>query len=126
LGRSLRDLINFLEEMRECGVDLFLHKQALDTSTSTSRAMFAMLSIFSEMERSILVERINAGLSRVRAGGVKRIGRPPTPTEKIDRAKKLLGLGTGIRATAKKVKVSAALVQRLKHDMVAAGELSPK
>lgn len=126
LGRSLRDLINFLEEMRECGVDLFLHKQALDTSTSTGRAMYALLSIFSEMERAILVERINAGLNRVRQEGVKKIGRPPTPTDKIDKAKKLLGQGTGIRATAKKVKVSAALVQRLKHEMVAAGELSPK
>ncbi|MBC7905852.1 MAG: recombinase family protein [Rhodospirillaceae bacterium] len=126
LGRSLRDLINFLEEIRERDVDLYLHKQALDTSTTTGRAMFAMLSIFSEMERSILVERINAGLNRVRAEGVKRISRPPTPTEKkIDKAKKLLVAGTGIRATAKKVKVSAALVQRLKHEMVAAGELLP-
>lgn len=74
---------------------------------------------------SPLVERINAGLNRVRAEGVKRIGRPPTPTEKIDKAKKLLGQGTGIRATAKKVKVSAVLVQRLKHEMVVAGDLLP-
>lgn len=125
LGRSLRDLINFLEEIRECGVDLYLHRQALDTSTTSGRALFAMLSIFSEMERSILVERINAGLNRVRAEGVKKIGRPPTPPEKIEKAKMLLQQGIGIRATAKKVKVSPALVQKIKHEMVDLGELSP-
>lgn len=126
LGRSLRDLINFLEEIRERGVDLYLHKQALDTSTSTGRAMFALLSIFSEMERSILVERIHAGLNRVRSEGVKKLGRPPTDPKLVERVKRLLAQGTGIRPTATKLKVSTGLVQRVKSEMVENGDLLPR
>lgn len=126
LGRSLRDLINFLEEIRERGVDLYLHKQALDTSTSTGRAMFALLSIFSEMERSILVERIHAGLNRVRSEGVKKLGRPPTDPKVVEKVKRLLQQGTGIRPTATKLKVSTGLVQRVKAEMVENGDLLPR
>jgi DNA invertase Pin-like site-specific DNA recombinase len=43
LGRSLQDLIGFMNELRALGVDLYLHKQALDTSTPSGRAMFGML-----------------------------------------------------------------------------------
>lgn len=126
LGRSLRDLINFLEAIRERGVDLYLHKQALDTSTTTGRAMFALLSIFSEMERSILVERIHAGLNRVRSEGVKKLGRPPTDPKVVERVKRLLAQGTGIRPTATKLKVSTGLVQRVKAEMVENGDLLPR
>lgn len=126
LGRSLRDLINFLEEIRERGVDLYLHKQALDTSTTTGRAMFALLSIFSEMERSILVERIHAGLNRVRSEGVKKLGRPPTDPKVVERVKRLLQQGTGIRPTATKLKVSTGLVQRVKAEMIETGDLLPR
>lgn len=126
LGRSLRDLINFLEEIRERGVDLYLHKQALDTSTTTGRAMFALLSIFSEMERSILVERIHAGLNRVRSEGVKKLGRPPTDPKVVERVKRLLQQGTGIRPTAAKLRVSTGLVQRVKAEMIERGDLLPR
>ena len=123
LGRSLRDLVNFLEEIRERGVDLYLHKQALDTSTTTGRAMFGMMSIFAELERAILIERIAAGQARARAANI-RIGRPPTAPEKIEKVRKLLIDGGGIRATAAKAKVSPALVQRIKNELVASGEIT--
>ena len=41
----------FLERLRECKIDLFLHQQGLDTTTSSGRAMFGMLSVFAEFER---------------------------------------------------------------------------
>lgn len=121
LGRSLRDLVIFLEELREKGVDLYLHKQSLDTSTPTGRAMFGMLSIFSEMERSILSERVKASLNRLRAEG-KKLGRPTTNPAKIDRVKLLLTGGAGIRETARQCKVSTGLVQKLKKELAANGE----
>ena len=52
LGRSLQDLVVFLNHLQETKVDLFLHQQGLDTTTSAGRAMFGMLSVFSEFERS--------------------------------------------------------------------------
>ena len=53
LGRSLSDLIDLLGELRSRDVDLFLHQQALDTSTPSGRALFGMLGVFSEFERSM-------------------------------------------------------------------------
>ena len=55
--------------MKAFGVDLYLHKQALDTSTPSGRAMFGMLSVFSEFEREMIVERVRAGIARARAEG---------------------------------------------------------
>jgi Resolvase, N terminal domain len=58
------------------GVELYLHQQAVDSTTATGKAMLAMCGVFAEFERSVIVERINAGLHRTRAQG-KGLGRPP-------------------------------------------------
>jgi DNA invertase Pin-like site-specific DNA recombinase len=71
LGRSLTDLLGILQELQEKGVDLFLHQQGLDTSTTAGKAMFQMLGVFAEFERGIIRERVNAGLARARANGTK-------------------------------------------------------
>src|SRR3954470_7931461 len=75
LGRSLTDLLAILQALHDKGVDLFLHHQGLDTSTSAGRAMFQMLGVFAEFERGIIRERVNAGLPRAREKGVV-LGRP--------------------------------------------------
>lgn len=123
LGRSLRDLVLFLDELQHRHVDLYLHQQGLDSSTPAGRAMFGMLSVFSDFERSMIRSRVISGVNRARAAG-KRLGRPPVDPAMIEKVKRLLGQGTGIRPTAKKLKVSTGLVQRVKADMVSAGELS--
>ena len=64
LGRSLTDLLGILQHLRDKGVDLFLHQQGLDTSTTAGKAMFQMLGVFAEFERGIIRERVNAGLRR--------------------------------------------------------------
>ena len=71
LGRSLIDLLDFLRELHAKGVDLFLHQQGLDTSTPSGRAMFQMLGVFAEFERSMIRERVMAGLSRAKADGTQ-------------------------------------------------------
>lgn len=76
LGRSLQDLLGFLNELHKLGIDLYLHQQALDTATPAGRAMFAMCGVFAEFERSLIRERVIAGQVRARANG-KRIGRAP-------------------------------------------------
>ena len=74
-GRSLTDLLGILQGLHDKGVDLFLHQQGLDTSTTAGKAMFQMLGVFAEFERGIIRERINAGLARAKAKGMK-LGRP--------------------------------------------------
>jgi DNA invertase Pin-like site-specific DNA recombinase len=76
LGRSLQDLVAFLSELHALKVDLFLHQQGLDTTTPAGKAMFQMLGVFAEFERSIIQERVRAGLARARSEG-KTLGRKP-------------------------------------------------
>lgn len=85
LGRSLVDLLSLLRDLHEKGVDLYLHMQGLDTSTSSGKAMFQMMGVFAEFERAMITERVNAGLSRAKANGTK-LGRPARGAEK-DRKK---------------------------------------
>jgi DNA invertase Pin-like site-specific DNA recombinase len=74
LGRSLQDLVGFLSEIHAAGVDLFLHRQGIDTTSPGGKAMFQMLGVFAEFERSIIQERVRAGLRRAKAEG-KQLGR---------------------------------------------------
>lgn len=113
LGRSLQHLVTFLGEINERSVDLYLHTQGLDTSTPAGRAMFSMLSVFAEFERSILRQRIMAGLAR----STKRAGRPRLDPMKVKKVEKLLLEGVSLAATAKKAKVGVGSVSRIKARM---------
>ena len=69
------------------GCDLHLHQQALDTTTPAGRAMFQMLGVFSEFERSIIRSRVKAGLARARIHGTKSgkpIGQQPLVRHKVE------------------------------------------
>ena len=116
LGRSLQDVVSAMQELRGAGVDLFLHQQALDTSTSSGRAMYGMLAVFAEFEREIIVERVNAGLARARAHGVK-LGRPRIAGEVERRIRELRRGGAGIKAVAKRLGVGVGTVQRVDREM---------
>jgi len=113
LGRSLTDLVSFLADINARGVDLYLHKQGLDTSTPSGRMMFQMLSVFSEFERAMISERVKAGLARTD----KKLGRPSVGDWKQNRIRKQLGLGHGVRAVARMANVSPATVSRIKNQM---------
>ena len=75
LGRSSRHLVGFLEELDGAGCDLYLHQQSLDTTTPAGRAMFRMLGVFSEFERSIIRSRLKARLARARLTDQKAASR---------------------------------------------------
>jgi len=117
LGRSLPDLVGLLGELQTRGVDLYLHQQALDTGTPSGRALFGMLSVFSEFERAMIRDRVLAGLHRARTVDGKRLGRPPMSPTKVAKIKLALAEGKGIRETARVLKVSAAKVSEIKRGM---------
>lgn len=112
LGRSVQHLVETLSDLRAAGADLYLHKQALDTTTPAGRAMFQMLGVFAEFEREIIRERVIAGLATAKAKG-KAIGRPRAADEKVTRIRELRGQGMGIRKVAREVGCGVSLVQRL-------------
>lgn len=119
LGRSLQDLLSFLSDLRAKDVDLFLHAQALDTSTPSGRAMFQMLGVFSEFERAMIVARVHAGLARARAQG-KKLGRPSgvTPTKERE-AHEMLGEGIGIVKVARTLGLGTSTVEAMKRQLQA-------
>lgn len=111
LSRSLVDLVTTLDELHACGIDLYLHQQAIDTTTPAGKAMFQMCGVFAEFERGILSERVKAGLNRARAEG-KKLGRPI----KVVNIKKMLedrGNGKTIRQIASEQKMSVGKVHRV-------------
>jgi DNA invertase Pin-like site-specific DNA recombinase len=71
LGRSLKHLVSFLEDIQSAHCDLYIHQSGIDTSTASGKMMFGMLSVFSEFERSMIRERVIAGQQRAVANGVK-------------------------------------------------------
>lgn len=119
LGRSLQHLISMLGDLNARGIDLYLHVQALDTSTPSGRAMFQLLGVFSEYERAMISERVKSSLARVRASG-KVLGRKPLDPVKADRIRESLKAGRSISATAKALGVGLGTVHRIKTKMAEA------
>ena len=120
LGRSLQHLVEFLNELRAKGVDLYLHEQALDMSTPSGRAMFQMCGVFAEFERAMIVSRVNASLSRARAQG-KTLGRPSGMTpQKGTEARKMLLQRVVVLKVAKTLGVGTGTIQKIKGEMQAA------
>lgn len=112
LGRSLTDLLSILQGLHEKGVDLFLHQQGLDTSTTAGKAMFQMLGVFAEFERGIIRERVNAGLARAKAKGVA-LGRRKVKASVEARIRELRAQGIGMLKIARAVGVGTSVVQRV-------------
>ncbi|MDO4642778.1 MAG: recombinase family protein [Cardiobacteriaceae bacterium] len=75
LGRSLKDLIELVQKMDQCGIALrSLHEQ-LDTSSATGKLIYHVFGALAEFERNLISERTKAGLTAARARG-KLGGRP--------------------------------------------------
>lgn len=121
LGRSLPDLVAFLSDIQNRGCDLYLHQQAVDTSTPSGRMLFQMLAVFAEFERAIITSRITAGLDRAREKGVQ-FGRPNLSLARRTKVQKALIDGLSIRQVAKATGVSTASVQRIKRSMATVEE----
>jgi DNA invertase Pin-like site-specific DNA recombinase len=117
LGRSLIDLLGFLGELHAKKIDLYLHQQGLDTSTPAGRAMFQMLGVFAEFERSMIRERVKAGMARARVSGTKTgaaIGRPAVAGGTKEEARALLCAGHSEREIARLLGIGKGTIHRLR------------
>jgi len=127
LGRSLVDLLNSIKHLEACGVDLFVDRDNLDTTSPMGRLLFHITGAFAQFERDMIVQRVNAGLDRARANGVT-LGRPRLGTRNdkagaktIDGIKAALARGDrGILKIAADFGVGSSTVQRVKKEMAGA------
>ena len=91
-------------------IDLYLHQQGVDPTTPAGRALFSMCGVFAEFERSMIQERVKAGLARAKAAG-KIIGRPRVSAEVEAQVRALHGIGK-VRL-AKQLGIAVSAVQRI-------------
>src|ERR1039458_4381224 len=74
-ARSLRHLVNVLEEFRSLGIDFISLHEGVDTSTPNGRLVFGIFASIAEFERELIRDRVKSGIAAARAKG-KRLGRP--------------------------------------------------
>jgi DNA invertase Pin-like site-specific DNA recombinase len=112
LGRSLQHLITLLSEIHAKGIHLFLNQSGIDTTTPSGKAMFQMMGVFAEFERSMIQERVKAGLEPAKAQG-KKLGRPAIPPITAKKVRQLREDGLSFRKIAGKVGIHHRTAQRL-------------
>jgi DNA invertase Pin-like site-specific DNA recombinase len=112
IGRSLGHLVEFMDELRQQGVGIYLHQQQVDTNTAAGRAFLQMAGVFAEFERAIIVERIHAGLARARAQG-KKLGRLPISNRTETQIRNLRQQGLGKLKIARTLRCGVSTVQRV-------------
>ena len=109
-GRSLRHLVNALAELEALGVAFISLRDNLDLSTPSGRLMFQIIGAMAEFERSLIQERVRAGLRNARAKG-KRLGRPRMTLDTA-RIARLRAQGRSIRHIASQLGCSRGLVHK--------------
>ena len=109
-ARSLKHLIDSLEEFRALGIDFVSFTEGIDTTTPTGELLFNIVGAVAQFERDLIVERVRAGIAHARAMG-KRIGRPPAAVD-VAEVKRLRSQGLSLRAVAKTLAIPVSRVRR--------------
>lgn len=112
LGRSVKHLVEFVDELNKRSVHLKSITDSIDTSTSSGRFFFHVMASLAEMERDLAIERTRAGLEAARRLG--RIGgrRPKMTSPKLESAKKLLASGMAYDDVAKSLSLAVKTLYR--------------
>jgi DNA invertase Pin-like site-specific DNA recombinase len=111
VARSTKHFLQVLDELNDLGIQFLSQRETIDTDGPLGRAIVVIIAAIAELERSLIVERVRAGMRRAKLDG-RRIGRTPLD---VDRAAIVRDRRTGLSLTlvAKKYGVSRATVCRL-------------
>ncbi len=109
-ARSVSHLLRALETFKALGIDFVSFSEQMDTSTPAGKMVFTVLGAVAELERSLIVERVRAGLRNARAKG-KKLGRPPVAVDAV-RIARLHAQGRSIREIAEELGYSRSLVHK--------------
>ena len=111
-GRSVTDLLNTLQELKEIGVGFVSITEELDFTKPIGRAMAGLIAIFSAFEREILRERVKAGVAHPRKNG-KRHGRPRIKDHKVKKVKELFEQNLSKAEIAHRLSIRRASIRRI-------------
>jgi DNA invertase Pin-like site-specific DNA recombinase len=110
-ARSLRQLVNALEEFRALGIEFISLHEGVDTSTPNGRLVFGIFASIAEFERELIRDRVRSGLAAARAKG-RQLGRPRVEAD-AKRIASLRDCGASWRTVSREVGVSVRTVRRL-------------
>jgi DNA invertase Pin-like site-specific DNA recombinase len=113
LARSTKHFLQVLDELSELGVQFLSQREAIDTEGALGRAILVIISAIAELEKSLIVERVRAGMRRAKLEG-RRIGRTPLDVDHAALVKDRLS-GMSLSRVAKKHGLSRASVVRFVH-----------
>jgi DNA invertase Pin-like site-specific DNA recombinase len=108
-ARSCKHLLLALEEFRELNVGFVSYMESIDTTSALGRALFTIVAAVAELERNLIVERVQAGIDHARARG-KRLGRPRQYVDP-ERIRELQASGLSLRQVAATLKVGYGTVR---------------
>jgi DNA invertase Pin-like site-specific DNA recombinase len=114
LARSTKHFLQVLDELNELGIQFHSQREALDTEGPLGRAIIVIISAIAELEKSLIVERVRAGMRRAKLEG-RRIGRTPLDVDHAALVKDRLS-GMSLTVVAKKHGLSRASVVRFVRD----------
>src|SRR5664280_972179 len=111
LARSTKHFLQVLDELNDLGIQFLSQREAIDTDGPLGRAIVVIVSAVAELERSLIVERVRAGMRRAKLDG-RRIGRAPLDVDRIAIVRDRRS-GLTLTQVGKKHGVSRATVCRL-------------
>jgi DNA invertase Pin-like site-specific DNA recombinase len=109
-ARSLKHLIESLDEFSSLGIDFVSYTEGVDTTTSTGQLLFHIVGAVAQFERDLIAERVRAGMAHARSMG-KRIGRPCIPVDK-EQIVKMRGQQMSLRNVADALSIPVSRVRR--------------
>ena len=109
-ARSVKHLVDSLEEFRALGVDFVSYTENVDTTTPSGQFLFHVVSAVAQFERDLIAERVRAGIAHARAMG-KRIGRPRAQID-VEEVRRLRTEGASLRVIAQRLDVPVSRVRR--------------
>jgi DNA invertase Pin-like site-specific DNA recombinase len=118
IGKSLIDLVKFMETCRSACVAVNLHDEGFDSETSNGLSLFDVSALLACHLRGSRRDRILRGQAAARALSI-RFGRPPIAKPRVEKAKQFLASGKGVRQVAKITGISPASASRIKTSMSA-------
>jgi len=109
-ARSLKHLIESLDEFSSLGIDFISYTEGVDTTTPTGQLLFHIVGAVAQFERDLIAERVRAGMAHARAMG-KRIGRPRAKVD-LEAVRNLRTQGKSLRAIAMTLDIPVSRVRR--------------
>jgi DNA invertase Pin-like site-specific DNA recombinase len=110
-ARSVSHLLRALDTFRALGIDFVSLSESLDTATPAGRMVFTVLGAVAELERSLIAERVRAGIRNAKAKG-KRLGRPPAVADALQIAQRRVS-GASWRAIGREMGLSGETVKKI-------------